>query len=320
MRISDEFTVHAPARRVWRLLTDVEATAPCVPGARLTGVDGDLYSGAVRVKVGPLVAAYSGTARFTELDGVAYRAVVEASGRASRGAGGAAATVTVRLRPEGMRTLVTVDTDLRLTGRLAELDAETVGFTSALLVDRFAAALEERYGFAPSGAAGAGPTGDTGEVPAGIEAPGTPGAHATDESGGTTGEGTGARATGVTGGTGPGSDPGPTNGAKGTFPDDSEKIGAEIPEAPGGEDRAADQGEHTGDSASAVSASDSTPSREAPVSDITGDVTSTQNTPHLALDPLDLAVPAGALADRVWPLVAVVVVAAGMILGYLLFT
>jgi carbon monoxide dehydrogenase subunit G len=52
MKITNEFTVHTPIDRAWKVLTDLEGIAPCLPGAQLTGVDGDVYSGRVKVKVG----------------------------------------------------------------------------------------------------------------------------------------------------------------------------------------------------------------------------------------------------------------------------
>ena len=80
MKINNEFTVHAPIDRAWALLTDVEAIAPCMPGAQLTGVRpaeegavGEVYEGKVKVKMGPVVAEYKGTAVFIEKDDEKYR-------------------------------------------------------------------------------------------------------------------------------------------------------------------------------------------------------------------------------------------------------
>ena len=37
MLIENEFTVHAPADDVYRLMLDVERVAPCIPGTRGAG-------------------------------------------------------------------------------------------------------------------------------------------------------------------------------------------------------------------------------------------------------------------------------------------
>src|SRR4051794_8747629 len=120
MKITNEFAVNTPIDRAWELLTDLEGIAPCLPGARLTGVEGDIYAGTVKVKVGPVVSDFAGTARFLERDERARRAVIDAKGRDARSAGNAAAVVTAQLRPDGDRTLVSVDTDLRISGKLAQ--------------------------------------------------------------------------------------------------------------------------------------------------------------------------------------------------------
>jgi carbon monoxide dehydrogenase subunit G len=327
VRISTEFTVNAPVGRVWRLLTDVEAVAPCVPGVRLTGVDGPLYSGAVRVKVGPLVAAYSGTARFTELDEGARRAVVEASGRASRGAGGASATVTARLRAEAGRTVVGVDTDLVLTGRFAELDAGTVSAVSASLAARFAAALEEKYGFTPAGpgsteapppAAPAAPQDAAPGVPRGAAGPGSTGAAGPegDPEAGRSREDAGTGAAGGAAGTRE------TSRSDHVFPDADRKRATKNPEPPAGEEHRSDQAEHGDPTPRTAASGVGEDSAEPTVSGITGDVTGAQKFPdHADISPsAPAASAAGAVADRLWPLLAVVVVAGGMILGYVLFT
>ena len=74
MELSNEFDVAAPIDRAWRVLTDLERIAPCLPGAQLLEVEGDEHRGAIKVKVGPIVAQYKGKARFTERDEDAQRA------------------------------------------------------------------------------------------------------------------------------------------------------------------------------------------------------------------------------------------------------
>ena len=116
MKISHEFTVHAPIDHAWAVLTDLEGIAPCLPGAQLTGVDGDVYRGKVKVKVGPVVSEFAGTARFVEKDDAGHRAVIDAKGRDPRSAGNAAALITAELKPDGDATVVSVDTDLKISG------------------------------------------------------------------------------------------------------------------------------------------------------------------------------------------------------------
>ncbi|HEY0803445.1 MAG TPA: SRPBCC family protein [Pseudonocardiaceae bacterium] len=142
MKIDNRFTVSAPIDRAWALLTDLAGIAPCMPGAQLTGVVDDVYSGKVTVKVGPVTSEYAGTARFVDKDDVAHRAVINAAGRDSRGAGNASATITASLTPVGARTEVSVETDLKITGRVAQFGSGVIKEISAKLLGQFVECLE----------------------------------------------------------------------------------------------------------------------------------------------------------------------------------
>ena len=89
MKITNEFTVQIPIDEAWKVFTDLEGIAPCMPGAQLTGVEGEVYKGKVKIKVGPVISDFSGTAQFTSKDDAAYRAVIDAKGRDARSAGNA---------------------------------------------------------------------------------------------------------------------------------------------------------------------------------------------------------------------------------------
>ncbi|WP_019056030.1 SRPBCC family protein [Streptomyces prunicolor] len=142
MKIDNEFSVGVPVERAWQALTDLEALAPCMPGAELTGVDGDIHRGKVRVKVGPMVSQFAGTARFVERDESSHHAVISAAGKDMRGGGNASATVDARLRGEGAGTVVTVSTDLNISGRLAQFGSGMIKEISEKLFAQFVANVE----------------------------------------------------------------------------------------------------------------------------------------------------------------------------------
>ncbi|GAA4582416.1 hypothetical protein GCM10023194_17050 [Planotetraspora phitsanulokensis] len=144
MKIAHDFTVSVPIERAWAVLTDLEAVAPCMPGAQLTGVDGGVYSGKVKVKVGPVVSEYAGTVRFAEKDDAGHHAVIDAKGRDSRGAGTAAAVITAQLTAQGEQTVVTVDTDLKISGRIAQFGSGMIKEVSQKLLGQFVERLEDK--------------------------------------------------------------------------------------------------------------------------------------------------------------------------------
>ncbi|WP_063695854.1 SRPBCC family protein [Amycolatopsis orientalis] len=150
MELSHTFTVNLPVDDAWRVLTDLERVAPCLPGASLHGVEGDVYSGSVKIKVGPVAARYSGTARFAEKDANAHRAVVRAEGKDAGGQGNAAATVTMLLAEQGSGTKVDVRTELDLSGRVAQFGRGVISDVTSRLIGQFVQRLEAE--FAPGAA------------------------------------------------------------------------------------------------------------------------------------------------------------------------
>ena len=139
MELNDSFEVAHPIAAVWEVLTDVERIAPCLPGAQLTGSDGDVHEGLVKVKVGPITSQYKGKASFTERDDAAHRLVMSASGRDTRGAGNASAEITVTLESvTEASTTVSVHTDLTITGKVAQFGRGVLADVSRKLMGQFA--------------------------------------------------------------------------------------------------------------------------------------------------------------------------------------
>jgi carbon monoxide dehydrogenase subunit G len=146
MKLEHTFTVPVPAHQAWEVLLDLPRVAPCMPGATLTGVEGDDFTGTVKVKLGPIMLTYSGKGRFVEKDEVARRVVVEASGRDTRSAGTASATVTAELVDQGEETRVDVVTDLSVTGKPAQFGRSMISDVSAKLLGQFADCLAGKLG------------------------------------------------------------------------------------------------------------------------------------------------------------------------------
>jgi carbon monoxide dehydrogenase subunit G len=156
MNIQDEFKVGVPVEEAWRVFLDVERIAPCMPGAQLQEVEGDEYRGIVKVKVGPITAQYKGAARIVEADEAARRIVIKAEGRDTRGQGNASATVTAALAPDGDGTKVNIDTDLNVTGKVAQFGRGVMADVSTKLLGQFVTCLHETV-LAPGAASGSNP-------------------------------------------------------------------------------------------------------------------------------------------------------------------
>lgn len=157
MEFTNEFRVPSDIETTFATLTDLERVAPCLPGATLEEVDGDTYSGKVKVKVGPVTVVYAGTARMAEVDAEAKRGRIEAAGKETRGTGSAKADVLATLVEDGDGTLVTVVTDLTVTGKPAQFGRGVMAEVGAKIIDTFADRLrtmmEEEGAAAPAEAA-----------------------------------------------------------------------------------------------------------------------------------------------------------------------
>ena len=144
IELDNSFTVPVPPEQAWDVLLDVERIAPCMPGASVTSVEGDEITGQVKVKLGPLSLSYKGTAKFTEKDQDSHTIAIEASGKETRGAGTASATVHASLKPADTEgdTLVSIHTSLNVTGRPAQFGRSLLPEVSGKLIAQFAANLE----------------------------------------------------------------------------------------------------------------------------------------------------------------------------------
>jgi carbon monoxide dehydrogenase subunit G len=142
--------------RAWAVLVDIEQVAPCMPGAALDTVDGDEFTGSVKVRLGPIGITYKGKARFVEKDEVAHRAVIDAQGKDARGNGTASATVTATLHPQDDGTRVEVNTDLAITGKPAQFGRGVMVDVGNKLIGQFADCLAGKLA-KPAGPAADGP-------------------------------------------------------------------------------------------------------------------------------------------------------------------
>ena len=165
MELVNEFTVNRPMDEAWAILTDVERIAPCLPGAELQEIEGDVYRGVVKVKVGPITAQLKGEAKFVERDDAEHRAVLKADGRDTKGNGNASAMITASLEETSATSAkCVVHTDLNMTGKVAQFGRGALGDISSKLMSQFAKNLDQML--ANDGAAAAKPATSAAPSPA----------------------------------------------------------------------------------------------------------------------------------------------------------
>ncbi len=146
MELRHEFTVPATIEETWTAFNDIESVAACFPGATVSSVEDDTFTGSCKVKLGPIALVYNGTGTFVEKDETAHRMVIDAKGKDKRGNGTAGAHVTATMVAEGSSTKVEVLTDLNITGKPAQFGRGVMQDVSDKLLGQFTQCLEQKVG------------------------------------------------------------------------------------------------------------------------------------------------------------------------------
>ncbi|WP_374971355.1 SRPBCC family protein [Terrabacter sp. BE26] len=144
MELTHTFTVPTSVDDAWALFMDLEQVGGCFPGATVTEVSDDSFSGTVKVKLGPIALLYTGSGSFVERDDAAHHAVIEAKGKDKRGNGTAGATVTIQLTSAEGGTRADVVTDLAVTGKPAQFGRGVMQDVSDKLLQQFVACIEKQ--------------------------------------------------------------------------------------------------------------------------------------------------------------------------------
>jgi carbon monoxide dehydrogenase subunit G len=170
VKIHNEISLRAPADELFAFLSDVERVGPCLPGATIDGREGDDYTGRMKVKVGPINATYQGKLRFVELDKEARRAVMRARADEVNGQGNAEASITTEVEDTGGESVIRMDTDLQMRGKVAQFGRGAMEKISQRMFEDFARNIEQQFqgngtAAAPEPAGEKPATGDDGERP-----------------------------------------------------------------------------------------------------------------------------------------------------------
>ena len=143
MQLENSFQVSAPPEKVFAYLLDVNKVVGCVPGAELTEiVDPTTFKGKVKIKVGPITVAYSGTARISDRDDAQHLATLSAEGRETTGPGSARASAQMRVQTAGEGSLVQITTEYHVAGRVAQFGRGVMEDVSKRLIQEMANCIQ----------------------------------------------------------------------------------------------------------------------------------------------------------------------------------
>jgi carbon monoxide dehydrogenase subunit G len=145
MRIENAFDVPAPVEQAWRLLNDVPAVLPCMPGAELVEVAGEnAWKAKLHVKLGPIGLQFVADVTREQVDEAAHRAVLAVKAREAKGRGSAEATIESMLAASGGGAHVALVTELALRGAVAQYGRGVVGDVASRLTAQFAECIARK--------------------------------------------------------------------------------------------------------------------------------------------------------------------------------
>lgn len=142
-RIEQSFELQAPVDRAWSYLVDPRQVVNCLPGAELLEVkDDQTFLGRVKVKVGPVTAAYDGRVTITGRDDATHVVSMVGEGRERAGSGSAKMTMTSRLTPVSAGvTQVQITADVDIVGKAAQFGRGMIESVNKQLFKQFTECL-----------------------------------------------------------------------------------------------------------------------------------------------------------------------------------
>jgi carbon monoxide dehydrogenase subunit G len=147
MQLKNSFDVARPPAQAWSILLDIPKSVTCMAGVELTSVEPDgSYKGKLSVKLGPVALKFNGTATLEDVDEVAHSATIRAKGSDLQGRGSAGATARIRVVPNGNDSTVLIETDLQLSGLVAQYGraSSVISAMAGEMVSTFATNLRTR--------------------------------------------------------------------------------------------------------------------------------------------------------------------------------
>ncbi|MBC7391791.1 SRPBCC family protein [Variovorax sp. RTB1] len=139
VKLDKRYPLDVDSARAWKILSDVPATAGCMPGAAITDkLDDTHYKGNVKVKVGPASAAFAGDIEVLALDAAAMTLQLLGKG-ADRGGSSASMNLTATIEPgDTPATSVLVGhAEVIVNGKFAQFGGRLMVQVSDMLLGQF---------------------------------------------------------------------------------------------------------------------------------------------------------------------------------------
>ena len=140
VKLDKRYPIDASPAQVWAVLRDVRTVAGCMPGATITDqIDATHYKGAVKVKIGPALAAFAGDIEVLAVDEATYRTQLLGKG-ADKSGSTAAMNLDAHVEPgetPGQAVLVGAAV-VTVNGKFAQFGGRMMVQVSDMILGQFA--------------------------------------------------------------------------------------------------------------------------------------------------------------------------------------
>jgi carbon monoxide dehydrogenase subunit G len=140
VRLDKRYPLAASVEQAWAVLSDVRATAACMPGAQITEqIDDTHYKGTVRSKVGPAVMSFGGDIEVLALD-AATRSLQMLGKGADKSGSSAQMNLTAHVEPgeTADQSVLVGQATITVSGKLAQFGSRLLVPVSDAMLAQFA--------------------------------------------------------------------------------------------------------------------------------------------------------------------------------------
>jgi carbon monoxide dehydrogenase subunit G len=143
--LDKQYPVAASVEAAWAVLSNLNELTTCMPGAQITEtIDATHYTGAVRVKVGPAVAAFAGTIEVQILDAATHTLKMLGKG-ADKSGSSASMALTAKLVPaEGGHCTLEGHSEVIVNGKFAQFGGRMMTSVSDMILGQFAVTFSQK--------------------------------------------------------------------------------------------------------------------------------------------------------------------------------
>ena len=145
-KIEERFEVQAPVERVWKYLIDPARVVECLPGAELLEMkDEHNFTGAIKVKVGPVSMSYKGNGKFTEVNEETHQVRMVGDAREVGGSGSTKVSMLSTVAPSANGgSEVVVSADVQLVGRIVQFGRGMIEEVSRMMFRQFSTCVKAK--------------------------------------------------------------------------------------------------------------------------------------------------------------------------------